>query len=163
MNEVRGRVSVVRGADWLLQEERGQGAPRAIHGAECQSCDAVSPLFDDDSLPAAVDYRRDLAALGQAQAPPGGWPAHLPEGSSVGFEGYLNARLMLAVLRAMPDPDDRRGLDAAARAASPADIGLDAPVFLDGPSHQALRGVYLFTAAKGALAPLETVFAAGGD
>ncbi|SOD64872.1 hypothetical protein SAMN06297387_119124 [Streptomyces zhaozhouensis] len=45
---------VVRGADRVLIQERGPGVPEGIHGAECMSCEAVSPLFDDDSLPVAV-------------------------------------------------------------------------------------------------------------
>ncbi|WP_300158202.1 ABC transporter substrate-binding protein [Solidesulfovibrio sp.] len=151
------------GGEILLRELAALGEPLGLALDDGLILSQVTPPWRDDALPAAVDYRRDLAALGQAPAPPGGWPARLPEGSAVGFEGYLNARLMIAVLRAMPDPDDRRGLDAAARAASPADIGLGASVFLDGPAHQALRAVYLFTAARGALAPLETVSAADGD
>ncbi|MDT0269051.1 hypothetical protein RM844_22450 [Streptomyces sp. DSM 44915] len=47
-------ISIVRGADWVLCEERGAGAPEAIFGAECASCGEQSPLFDDDSLPVAV-------------------------------------------------------------------------------------------------------------
>ena len=63
----------------------------------------------------------------------------------------------------MPDPTDRRQLDAAARAAGPADIGLGQPLSLDGRHHQALHTIYLFTAAKGVLVPLEAVAATAGD
>ncbi|GAA3853773.1 hypothetical protein [Streptomyces sedi] len=45
---------IVRGADRVLIQERGPGVPEGIYGAECMSCEAVSPLFDDDSLPVAV-------------------------------------------------------------------------------------------------------------
>ncbi|WP_062211453.1 hypothetical protein [Streptomyces sp. NBRC 109706] len=45
---------IVKGADWVLVEERGPGVPEGIHGAECMTCDARSPLFDNDSLPVAV-------------------------------------------------------------------------------------------------------------
>ncbi|UED86327.1 hypothetical protein [Streptomyces profundus] len=47
-------VSIVRGADRVLCEERGVGAPEAIYGAECFHCGQLSPLFDDDALPVAV-------------------------------------------------------------------------------------------------------------
>ncbi|WP_062204424.1 hypothetical protein [Streptomyces sp. NBRC 109706] len=53
-SEVAEPVSIVRGADWVLCEERGAGAPAAIYGAECFSCGQRSPLFDDDALPVAV-------------------------------------------------------------------------------------------------------------
>ncbi|MDT0270678.1 hypothetical protein RM844_30840 [Streptomyces sp. DSM 44915] len=48
------RVSIVKGADWVLCEERGVGAPEAIYGVECLGCGAASPLFDNDPLPVAV-------------------------------------------------------------------------------------------------------------
>ncbi|RMI42863.1 DUF7848 domain-containing protein [Streptomyces triticirhizae] len=47
-------TEIVRGADWVLVAERGPGVPDGIYGAECMSCEARSPLFDDDELPVAV-------------------------------------------------------------------------------------------------------------
>ncbi|RMI46001.1 DUF7848 domain-containing protein [Streptomyces triticirhizae] len=47
-------TEIVRGADWVLVKERGPGVPEGIYGAECMSCEARSPLFDDDELPVAV-------------------------------------------------------------------------------------------------------------
>ncbi|KAB8166375.1 hypothetical protein FH609_023765 [Streptomyces sp. 3MP-14] len=45
---------IIRAADWVLCEERGPGVPEGIHGAECMTCDARSPLFDNDPTPIAV-------------------------------------------------------------------------------------------------------------
>ncbi|MFP5259634.1 MAG: ABC transporter substrate-binding protein [Acidobacteriota bacterium] len=115
----------------------------------------VTPDWRDDSLPAAVEYRQALAELGDRLPPPGGWSDERSgEGSAVGFEGFLNAKLLLAVLAAMPDPLDRAGLDAAARAMGQADIGIGRPVSLAGADHQALDVVYLSTARSGRLEPL---------
>ncbi|KAB8159514.1 hypothetical protein FH609_028415 [Streptomyces sp. 3MP-14] len=47
-------TEIVRGAEWVLVKERGPGVPEGIYGAECMSCEARSPLFDDDELPVAV-------------------------------------------------------------------------------------------------------------
>ncbi|SOD64028.1 hypothetical protein SAMN06297387_1147 [Streptomyces zhaozhouensis] len=46
--------AIVLAADWVLTEERGTGAPEAIYGVDCMTCEARSPLFDDDHLPVAV-------------------------------------------------------------------------------------------------------------
>jgi branched-chain amino acid transport system substrate-binding protein len=123
----------------------------------------VTPCWRDETLPAAREYRESLALLGRRNPPPGGWEAELLEGSTVGFEGYLNARLLLAVLQAMPDPLDRADLDAAAKSIGRADIGIGVPVSLAGSDHQGLDTVYLATAKKGQLVPLATVVVGGGD
>ncbi|KAB8165754.1 hypothetical protein FH609_015180 [Streptomyces sp. 3MP-14] len=47
-------ASIVKGADWVLCEERGPGVPEGIYGVACMTCEARSPLFDDDQLPVAV-------------------------------------------------------------------------------------------------------------
>lgn len=153
------------GGEILLRALAALGAPLGLTLDDGLIFSQVTPSWRDADLPAARDFRRDMAALADTDAapPPGGWPRKLSEGSATGFEGYLNARLLLAVLAAMPDPTDRRQLDAAARAAGPADIGLGQPLSLDGRHHQALHTIYLFTAAKGVLVPLEAVAAAAGD
>ncbi len=48
------RSPIIRSADWVLSEERGAGAPRAIYGAECMTCGDRSTLADDDAQPVAV-------------------------------------------------------------------------------------------------------------
>ncbi|GAA3886795.1 hypothetical protein [Streptomyces sedi] len=45
---------IVRGADRVLVQARGPGVPEGIHGVACMTCEATSPLFDDDPLPTAV-------------------------------------------------------------------------------------------------------------
>ncbi|WP_062208245.1 hypothetical protein [Streptomyces sp. NBRC 109706] len=59
---------IVRGADWVVSEERGPGVPQVIYGAECLSCDARSPLVDDDAQPVTVwviEHTRDTADHGR--------------------------------------------------------------------------------------------------
>ncbi|KAB8169942.1 hypothetical protein FH609_006690 [Streptomyces sp. 3MP-14] len=46
--------SIIRGADWVLCEERGEGVPDGIYGVACMSCEAASPLFDDEQTPCGV-------------------------------------------------------------------------------------------------------------
>ncbi|SOD62766.1 hypothetical protein SAMN06297387_107140 [Streptomyces zhaozhouensis] len=47
-------ASIVKAADRVLIQERGPGVPEGIYGAECMSCEALSPPSGDDSLPVAV-------------------------------------------------------------------------------------------------------------
>ena len=152
------------GGDILLRQLAGESLRCGLDLEKGLVLSQVTPDWRDDALPAAVDYRHALAELGNRLPPPGGWNAESPgEGSAVGFEGYLNARLLLAILAAMPDPTDRHGLDAAALSVGPADIGIGRTVSLSGASHQALDMVYLSTARKGRLEPLLASVAAGGE
>jgi ABC-type branched-subunit amino acid transport system substrate-binding protein len=123
----------------------------------------VTPCWRDQSLPAAREYREALTLLGRGNPPPGGWDVDLPDGSAVGFEGYLNAKLLLTVLQAMPDPLERKDLDAAAKSIGHADIGIGVPVSLTGANHQGLATVYLTTANRGRLAPLGAGVVVDGD
>uniref|UniRef100_I2Q788 ABC-type branched-chain amino acid transport system, periplasmic component n=1 Tax=Desulfovibrio sp. U5L TaxID=596152 RepID=I2Q788_9BACT len=149
------------GGEILLRALAAEGGRlgRALDGNLILS--QVTPCWRDGSLPAGRDYRQALAGLADRHPPPGGWEQGLPEGSAAGFEGYLNARLFIEIVKAMPDPLDRAGLDAAAAAASPVDLGIGTPVFLAGPAHQGLETVWLTTVADGRPVPLSAVPAAG--
>ncbi len=151
------------GGEILLRELARQGRRTGINLEDGLIFSQVTPSWRDDGLAAARDYRRDLEALGERLPPPGGWTGNHAQGSSTGFEGYLNARLLVAVLRAMPDATARRELDAAAGSLAGVDIGLGQPLRLDDPAHQALQAVYLSTAAAGELVALETVVADSED
>ncbi|MHC1791297.1 ABC transporter substrate-binding protein [Solidesulfovibrio sp.] len=152
------------GGEILLRQMAADSARLGLDLEKDLILSHVIPDWRDDSLPAAREYRQALAALGQRLPPPGGWDADRPaEGSTVGFEGYLNARLLLAVLAAMPDSNDRSGLDAAAAAIDQTDIGIGRPVSLTAPDHQALHTVYLSTARDGRLVPMAVSLAVVGD
>ncbi|UED84088.1 hypothetical protein [Streptomyces profundus] len=45
---------IIKGADWVLTDEHGPGAPDGIYAVECMACTARSPLFDNDAHPVAV-------------------------------------------------------------------------------------------------------------
>lgn len=151
------------GGELLLRELAAQGRHLELDLSQNLLLSEVTPSWRDPDLPAARDYRRDLARLGRGRPPPGGWIDGLPEGCFVGFEGYLNARAMLAVLGAMPAAPDREALDTAVAAANGCDIGLSAPLVFSGPRHQALDTVYLYTASGGRLVPLAGPAPGDGD
>lgn len=49
-----GPEVILKGAEWVLSAERAEGAPDAIYGAECMTCEAESGLVDDDPKPVEV-------------------------------------------------------------------------------------------------------------
>jgi ABC-type branched-subunit amino acid transport system substrate-binding protein len=152
------------GGELLLRQLAAEGARLGVDLEPGLIFSQVVPDWRDETLPAALEYRQALAELGDRLPPPGGWDNPASDaGSSVGFEGYLNARLMLALVAAMPDPDDRSGLDAAAVAIGETDIGIGRPVSLTSPNHQALDTVYLNTAQGGRLVPLAVSLAVAED
>ena len=162
LDAVVGVVSFA-GGELLLRTLAAEGARLGLDLEQNLLFSQVVPDWRDETLPAARDYRQALVALGDRLPPPGGWDAPVSQaGSAVGFEGYLNARLLLAILQAMPDLDARGGLDAAVVAAGQVDIGIGRPVSLTGPAHQALDVVYLNRASGGRLVPLTQAVALAG-
>ncbi len=151
------------GGEILLQTLAAEGERLGCRLDDDLVLSQVTPCWRDPHLPAGRDYRQALAELADRHPPPGGWENGLAEGSAVGFEGFLNARLLIEVLKSMPDPTDRFGLDAGVAALGKADIGIRGPVFLDGPGHQGLSRVYLTTMDKGRLTPLPDTAAVAGD
>ncbi|KHK01892.1 ABC-type transporter, periplasmic component [Desulfovibrio sp. TomC] len=152
------------GGDILLRALADEGVAQGLDLERNLVLSQVTPDWRDDSLPAAREYRQALVDLGDRLPPPGGWGEQTTrEGSSVGFEGYLNARLLLAVLGAMPDPGDRTGLDQAAAAIGQVDLGIGRPVSLANQAHQALDVVYLSTAEGTRLMPLRITLATVED
>ncbi len=111
----------------------------------------------DGNLPAAVDFRRDMARLARAGYAPPAPPAPLAsaEGAAstagtpdeVSFEGYLAARLVVRALERMgPDPDPA-GLAAALAGLDGCDLGVGLP-YRHTPAMQGL-GLVRFTTVRG--------------
>ncbi|WP_431044281.1 hypothetical protein ACQUSR_21840 [Streptomyces sp. P1-3] len=46
--------AIIKGAEWVLSPESGEGAPQAIYGVECMTCAQSSGLVDDDPRPVEV-------------------------------------------------------------------------------------------------------------
>lgn len=99
----------------------------------------VVPAWDGD-LDAAVDYRRDFAALADAPqelvAPhhdamsrraQGGQAAHPARPGEVSFEGYLAARLVVRALERMGPNPTPTGLHAALAGLDGCDLGVGRP------------------------------------
>ena len=75
--------------------------------------------------------------------------------SFVSFEGFLNAKLLVEVLREMGDNPTREGIQEAMEGIEDLDLGIDALVSFGPGKHQGLDVVY-YTRVKGdRFVPLE--------
>ncbi len=103
----------------------------------------VVPSFDDLTLPAVREYR-ELMARHRSEP-----PAHLLTDPYTpfpycfnGFEGFLNAKLLVAILERMGPPFERARLRAAAESVRGLDLGIGVPVSFGPDRHQASDRVY---------------------
>lgn len=115
----------------------------------------VVPSYEDISLPAVKQYREIMDYYNPA--PPGGLAEEgykpLPY-SFVSFEGFLNAKLLVEVLRNMKTLDDKKLIKPAMEGIKDLDLGIDAKVSFGPTRHQGLDVVYYTTVRDGKFVPL---------
>jgi hypothetical protein len=113
------------------------------------------PSYQDTVLPAVQEYRQ---LMEKYQPLP---PRDLTEGSYsplpysyVSFEGFLNAKLLVEVLKRMgPGPTKSRIKESIERINS-ADLGIDTPITFGPHKHQGLDKVYYTTMKDNQFVPL---------
>ena len=116
----------------------------------------VVPSYADTRLPAVREYRELMdrhrpmpprALLDEEYAP--------PRYSAISLEGYLNARLLVEILRRM-GPDLRRSrIRGVVESIEHLDLGIDTPVSFGPDRHQGLDKVYYTVPSGGRFVPLE--------
>jgi ABC-type branched-subunit amino acid transport system substrate-binding protein len=116
----------------------------------------VVPSLNDTTLPAVREYRQ---YMGRYHPSP---PRHLLREeyqaatySHVGLEGFLNAKLLVAILTKMGPPFERRRIRPAAESIRDIDIGIGIPVSFSADRHQAMNKVYYTTIRDGQLASFD--------
>lgn len=130
----------------LLAEEQKGGGPLTQNLIATQ----VVPSYDDTSVKLVREYRAAMSRF-KPQLPEGaGDHSYTPqhEASFGSLEGYLSARVFLAVLQRAGKDLTRRSFYQAAEAMGRFDIGLGVPVELSPTRHQALETVWFTTALK---------------
>jgi branched-chain amino acid transport system substrate-binding protein len=126
----------------------------------------VVPSYQDTTLPVVQEYRAAMDRYRYDIMPPdellytGGKTPEteytpLPY-SFISFEGYLNAKLFVAILERMGDSPSRAKLGQAALAASDVDLGLDQKLSFGGVTgrRQASDQVYYTVVKDGQFVPL---------
>ena len=116
----------------------------------------VVPSYHRDTLPAVKEYR-DFMERYQPMPGPDVIDADyqpLPL-SYVSFEGFLDAKLLVAILRRMGGTIDRQSLKKAAESITDLDLGIDVKVSLSPDRHQGMDKVYFTTVQKGRFVRIE--------
>jgi ABC-type branched-subunit amino acid transport system substrate-binding protein len=109
----------------------------------------VVPNYRDPVLPAAKEYR-ELMDRHRPAPPPDllDKPYAAPPYSFISFEGYLNARLLVEILKKMGPDLRRENIKKVVESLDKVDLGINEPVSFGPDKHQGLNKVY-FTVVKG--------------
>jgi len=116
----------------------------------------VVPSYEDTSLAAVRQYRELMDKYDQLP------PSSLIEKgykplrySFVGFEGFLDAKLLVEILRAMGPDLDKKRIKPVVEGLYRLDIGIDSPVSFGVNRHQGLDRVYYTTYSDGRFVPIK--------
>jgi branched-chain amino acid transport system substrate-binding protein len=116
---------------------------------------SVIPSYEDLEIPAVREYRE----LSDRTAVP--LPEHFDlkgytpfRYSFVGFEGFLNAKLLVEILRRMEPGGERKGLKKAIETIEGIDLGIYSKIAFNPTDNQGLDDVHFNTVVDGRLVPL---------
>ena len=116
----------------------------------------VVPSFEDLTLPAVREYRQLMIRNPPMPPPELLKDAYTPfRYSFVSLEGFLNAKLLVAILEKMGPPFDRKRLKQAAEAMADFDLGVGVPVSIGKDRHQAIDRIYYTVVQDGRFEPLK--------
>ena len=115
----------------------------------------VVPSYNDESLPAVREYRQIMERY-KPMPPPDLLDADYQPApdSFVSLEGFLNAKLLVAILDKMGPPFDRKRLKEAAESIDGFDLGIGESASFAADRHQALDRVYYTVVREGRFEPL---------
>jgi hypothetical protein len=116
----------------------------------------VVPSYHDQTLPAVREYLeltnrfqplppRELLKEEYRPQPP----------SFVALEGFLNGKLLVAILKKVEPPFDRQRLKQAAESIHDLDLGIGVPVSFGPGRHQGIDRIYFTVVRDGRFEPLE--------
>lgn len=135
----------------LLKTSREKGKDYTFNLINSQ----VVPSYEDTSFQAVKQYR-ELTDRYNPMAPQG----LTEEGyrplrySFVGFEGFLNAKLLVEILKRMGKNPEKRDINGVVENIKNLDIGIDTKVSFGRNRHQGLNKVYYTTFEKGRFVPV---------
>ena len=115
----------------------------------------VVPSFEDLSLPAVREYRELMDRYNPP--PPEGFGAETSDEfkyNYVSFEGFLNAKLLVEVLKRAGDPPERSKLRAGVESIHDLDLGIKTPISFGPGRNQGMDQVYFNTVQNDRFVPL---------
>ncbi|GFM37516.1 ABC transporter substrate-binding protein [Desulfovibrio psychrotolerans] len=115
----------------------------------------VVPCYEDLGLPAVRAYRAAMDSYSGVLPAHLGKESYLPKRySAVSFEGYMNARLIVEMLRRMGANPDKSKIPRVLESMADLDVGLDMPVSFGPDRHQGLDRVYFMMLSGGRHVPV---------
>jgi ABC-type branched-subunit amino acid transport system substrate-binding protein len=134
----------------LLEESKKTGKDYTRRLVNSQ----VVPSYEDQTLPAVREYRELTAKYAPAPPPGFGESSGPPALSFVGFEGFLNAKLMVEILRRMGSAPDALQLRDTVEGIQDFDLGIASPATFGPGRNQGLYTVYYTLVENGRFVPL---------
>jgi branched-chain amino acid transport system substrate-binding protein len=116
----------------------------------------VVPSYENESVAVVQEYRRLMAQYNGAP-PPKLWAANyeaLPN-SFVGLEGFLNAKLLVEVLKRLGPQPVRAQVDAAVASVQDVELGMGRPVSFSG-RNQGSDAIFYTTVEEGRFVPVRS-------
>ena len=134
----------------LVEESRRSGRDYTVDLINSQ----VVPSFEDTSLPAVREYR-ELMARHDPRPPSFAAADYRPLAHShVGFEGFLDAKLLVEILERLDGILIRERLRGAAESVRNLDLGIDVEISFGPRRHSAMSRVYYTTIRDGRNVPI---------
>jgi ABC-type branched-subunit amino acid transport system substrate-binding protein len=116
----------------------------------------VVPNYRRDDLPAAIEYRKLLDGYrGMPEVSAQETDYQAPLFSDVSFEGFLNAKLLVEILRKLGKDADRSRLRSVVETMGPVELGIDVKAEFRADRHQGLDRVYYATVEDGRFVQLD--------
>lgn len=115
----------------------------------------VVPSYEDVTLPAVREYREFTTKYAPPPPPGFGDATGPPTFSFVGFEGFLNAKLMVEILKRMGSVPDPFQLRDTVEKIQNFDLGIASPVTFAPGRNQGLNTVYYTRVENGRFVPLK--------
>ncbi|WP_420645541.1 ABC transporter substrate-binding protein [Candidatus Leptofilum sp.] len=143
------------GTENLLEQLKSAGEENGRDYTENLIISQVVPYYNDTALPAVQEYQALMDKYNPS--PPAGLTEpdyQSPRYSFVSFEGFLNAKLMVEILKQLGTNPTREQIPAAVESIQAFDLGIDVPVSFGPDRHQGLDVVYYTTIEDGQIVPL---------
>ena len=143
------------GTENLLEQLKVAGEESSRDYTENLIISQVVPYYGDVTLPAVQEYRALMDKYNPS--PPAGLTEsdyQSPQYSFVSFEGFLNAKLMVEILRRLGTNPTREQIPAAVESIQAFDLGIGVPVSFGPDQHQGLDAVYYTTIKDSQIVPL---------
>lgn len=125
-------------------EERGKDYTRNLINSQ------VVPSYEDISLPAVAEYRQLMDKWNVMPPTHLMAPGYKPRKySPVSLEGFLNAKLMVEILRRLGRDPQQKNITNVVESVRNYDLGIGVPITFGPNKHQGLDKVFLTTVSDG--------------